>query len=87
MNRVRLVLASTLAIATVFGGAVVANADPDAVAQARKDLDRIHQESSAIDQDIIEAHDRAAQNEAKLKNLTSDVTSQVAKVEKLSETR
>ncbi|WP_145952778.1 C40 family peptidase [Tessaracoccus aquimaris] len=84
MNRVRLVLASTLAIATVFGGAVVANADPDAVAQARKDLDRIHQESSAIDQDIIEAHDRAAQNEAKLKNLTSDVTSQVAKVEKLS---
>ncbi len=84
MNRVRLVLASALAIATVFGGSVVANADPDAVAQARKDLDRIHQESSAIDQDIIEAHDRAAQNEAKLKNLTSDVTAQVAKVEKLS---
>lgn len=84
MNRVRLVLASTLAVASVFAGSVVATADPDAVEKARQELERIHQESSALDQDIIEAHDRADQNQAKLQRLSADVTAQKGKVDKLS---
>ena len=69
MNRVRLALAASLAVATVFAGSVVATADPDAVAKARQELERIQQESSSVDQDIIEAHDRVAKNEAKLASL------------------
>ena len=84
VNRARIVLAATVAISSVFAGSVVAYADPDAVEQARQDLERIHQESSAIDQSIIEAHDRAAQNEAKLKTLNEDVAAQEAKVAELS---
>lgn len=84
MNRARIVLAATVAISSVFAGAVVAHADPDAVEQARKELDRIHQESSAVDQDIIEAHDRADQNSQKLKTLGEDVAKQEDRVAKLS---
>ena len=34
--------------------------------QGSQELERIQQESSSVDQDIIEAHDRVAKNEAKL---------------------
>lgn len=84
MNRVRLALASAVAVACMITGTVVASADPDAVAQARAELDRIHQEASALDQDIIEAHDRAAQAEAKLTTLSKDLKSQEAKVADLT---
>ena len=85
MNRVRLVLASTLAVASVFAGSVAANADPDAVDQARKDLAKIQQESSSIDQDIIEAHERVTENQTKLSTLTEDVKKQETRVADLTE--
>ena len=61
MNRVRAALAAIVTCAVLATGNVVANADPEAVEQARVELERIQQEASAIDQEIIEAHDRAAQ--------------------------
>lgn len=84
MNRVRLALAASLAVATVFAGSVVATADPDAVAKARQELERIQQESSSVDQEIIEAHDRVAKNEAKLATLKDDVAAQEQRVADLS---
>ncbi len=84
MNRVRLALAASLAVATVFAGSVVATADPDTVAKARQELERIQQESSSVDQEIIEAHDRVAKNEAKLATLKDDVAAQEQRVADLS---
>ncbi len=80
MNRLRgaiVVAVSTLCIASVV---VPAHADPDAVAKAREDLERIQQESSAIDQDIIEASARAGDGQAKLAEVTADLEKQEAKV-------
>lgn len=84
MNRARLVLAGTLAVATLFAGTVAATADPDAVEKARQDLEQIQQKSSAVDQEIIEAHDRVAQNQARLTTLKADVSAQEEKVADLS---
>lgn len=84
MKRVRVAVATVVAVSALAAGSVVAYADPDAVSQARKDLDRIQQESSSIDQSIIEAYDRSTENQAKLKTLTADVKTQEAKVATLS---
>nr|WP_255697953.1 C40 family peptidase [Tessaracoccus sp. ZS01] len=84
VNRVRAAVAAVLTSAVILTGTVVASADPQAVEQARADLERIQQESSAIDQQIIESHDRAAQAEKKLARLKTDVQTQEEKVGKLS---
>ncbi|MFD0867250.1 hypothetical protein ACFQ06_15725, partial [Tessaracoccus lubricantis] len=84
MNRVRAAVAAVLTSAVLVTGSVVASADPQAVEQARLDLERIHQEASAIDQQIIEAHDRAQQAEKKLTRLKSDVQAQEEKVAAMS---
>lgn len=84
MNPVRAALASVVAVIILLTSAVVANADPQAVEQARLELERIQQEASAIDQDIIEAFDLAEQAEKKLVRLKADVEAQEAKVGQLA---
>lgn len=79
--------AITVAVSTLFiaGFAVpAAHADPDAVAQAKSDLERIQQESSAIDQDIIEASARAGDSMIKLDEITVDLEKQETKVAAMS---
>lgn len=85
MNRVRSALAAAVVAAVVVvSSPVVANADPQAVEQARLDLERIQQEASAIDQEIIEAFDRAERATTKLARLKDDVAAQESKVGELS---
>ena len=81
MNRLRgamVVAVSTLCIASVV---VPAHADPEAVAEAKEALERIQQESSAIDQGIIEASARAGDSQTKLAEVTADLEKQEAKVD------
>ena len=85
MNRVRLTLTGLIAAALVASMGIAAQADPAAVEKAREELARIHQESSAIDQELIEASDRAQQAEAKLKTITADLQTQEAKVATLAD--
>ncbi|MHA6525475.1 C40 family peptidase [Tessaracoccus sp. G1721] len=85
MNRVRLILTGITAAALVATMGIAAQADPAAVEKAREELARIHQESSALDQELIEAHDRAQQAEAKLKTITADLQTQEAKVATLAD--
>lgn len=61
-----------------------AHADPEDVARAKAELERIQQESSAIDQDIIEASARAGDSMLRLDELTADLEEQEAKVETMS---
>ena len=84
MNRIRASVAAAIAVACLVSGNLVAHADPDAVAEAKAELDRIHQEASAIDQQIIEAHDAADKAKAKLKTLSKDLKAQEAKVAALA---
>lgn len=85
MNRVRLFLTGITAAALVATMGIAAQADPAAVEKAREELARIHQESSALDQELIEAHDRAQQAEAKLTTITADLQTQEAKVATLAD--
>ena len=85
MNRVRLFLTGITAAALVATMGIAAQADPAAVEKAREELARIHQESSALDQELIEAHDRAQQAEAKLKTITADLQTQETKVATLAD--
>lgn len=85
MNRVRLALTGIVAAALVATMGVAAQADPAAVEKAREELARIHQESSAIDQELIEASERAQQAEAKLKTIAADLQTQEAKVSTLAD--
>ena len=84
VNRIRASVAAAIAVACLVSGNLVAQADPDAVAEAKAELDRIHQEASAIDQQIIEAHDAADKAKAKLKTLSKDLKAQEAKVAALA---
>ena len=80
MNKLRgaiVVAVSTLCVASVV---VPAHADPEAVAEAKEALERIQQESSAIDQEIIEASARAGDSQTKLAEVTADLKKQEAKV-------
>ncbi|MBB1512602.1 C40 family peptidase [Tessaracoccus sp. MC1627] len=85
MNRVRLALTGIVAAALVATMGVAAQADPAAVEKAREELARIQQESSAIDQELIEASERAQQAEAKLKTIAADLQTQEAKVSTLAD--
>jgi len=81
-------LRRTLAVAVstflIAGLVLPAHADPDAVAQAKADLERIQQQSSAIDQEIIEASERAAQGRTKLSEVTVDLEQQESMVAQMS---
>ena len=81
---VRRALAVAVSTACLSGLVLPAHADPDAVAEAKADLERIQQQSSAIDQEIIEASDRAGQGQAKLTEVTADLKEQEAKVGSMS---
>lgn len=72
------VLGFTLAVAP-------ASADPQAVEQARIELERIQQEASALDQEIIEAAVRAQEAEGKLQQINADLTRQRDKVSAMGE--
>ncbi len=75
-----------VAVTTVLlsGLMVPAHADPDAVAEAKAALERIQQQASAIDQEIIEASDRAAQGQTRLAEVTQDLEQQEALVSAMS---
>ncbi len=68
----------------ISGLVLPAHADPDAVAEAKADLERIQQQSSAIDQEIIEASERAAQGKTKLAEVTADLKQQELLVSQMS---
>lgn len=82
--RLRRAMAVVLSTVCISGFVLPAHADPDAVAEARADLELIQQESSAIDQEIIEASDRAATGQIKLMEVTADLDEQVVKVADMS---
>ncbi len=82
---VRRAMAVAVATVLVSGSVLPAHADPDAVAEAKAALERIQQQASAIDQEIIEASDRAAQGQAELAEVTSDLEQQEALVASMSE--
>lgn len=84
MNRARLALASAVAAALFVVSGAVAQADPAAVERARQDLAAIQQQASAIDQEIIEASQRAQDAEARLVTLSADLTAQESKVTTLT---
>ncbi len=85
MNRVRLALAGGLAAVLVATMGATAHADPDAVEKAREELARIQQEASALDQELIQTHERAAEAEEKLKTLTKDLKAQEKKVDGMAD--
>lgn len=80
MKKFRLALVGLLSAATVLGFAGQAAADPDAVAQAKADLERIQQESSAVDQGIIEAIVSAEESEEKLARVKADLSAKESAV-------
>lgn len=84
MKKFRLALVGLLSAATVMGFVGQAAADPEAVAQAKADLDRIQQESSAIDQQIIEAIVRAEESEEKLARVKADLGAKEAQVDAMA---
>lgn len=85
MNKLRGAIAVAVSTLCIAGFAVpAAHADPDAVDKAKADLERIQQESSAIDQDIIEASARAGDSMVKLDEVTADLEKQEAKVATMS---
>ncbi|AQP44041.1 C40 family peptidase [Tessaracoccus flavus] len=84
MNRARLALASAVAAALLVTSGAVAQADPEAVERARQELASIQQQASAIDQEIIEASERAQDAEATLKHLSADLAAQEGKVATLT---
>ncbi len=84
MTRLRRVTAMAATTLLLSGLVIPAHADPDAVAEARAVLERIHQQSSAIDQEIIGASERAEQGRAKLAELTADLEEQEAEVARMS---
>ncbi len=83
---IRLRRAMAVAVTTflISGLVLPAHADPDAVAEAKADLERIQQQSSAIDQEIIEASERAAQGKTKLAEVTADLKQQELLVSQMS---
>ncbi len=80
MKKTRAALMGILAAAVTLPLAVPAHADPQAVAEAKAELERIQQEASAIDQQIIEAAVRAQEAEQKLEQVTEDLEVQQEKV-------
>lgn len=81
MKRIRTALVGVLAAACLVTGTISATADPDAVSKAKTELARIQQESSALDQQIINAYDAADKAAKKLKTLKEDVKEQEARVD------
>lgn len=86
MFKVRTLITGFIAGVTCLALAVApASADPDAVREARIQLERIQQEASAIDQEIIEAAVRAQESEEKLEQINDDLTAQKDKVARMSD--
>lgn len=74
-----------LLTASLLAGSHVASADPDAVARAKADLDRIRQQASALDQEIIEVSVRAEESAAALTRTKQDLQVQEQHVKALSD--
>lgn len=72
-------------LACALGSLLPAQADPDAVAEAGERLAAIQQESSRIDQEIIEASLRAAESSQKLERINEDLVAQSSKVARLAD--
>ncbi len=84
MKKFRLGVAAALSVAFIAGFASTAHADPDAVEKARAELDAIHQQSSSIDQDIIEASGRAQEAQARLEQLNKDLAAKESEVKSMA---
>ncbi|MFV0428871.1 MAG: NlpC/P60 family protein [Arachnia sp.] len=84
MNKLRTVVGVVMIGAFAASFAVPAQADPDAVAEAKEALEKIQADASALDQEIIEASDRADEAATKLESLTGDLAAQEAKVDQMA---
>lgn len=85
MKRLRVALAALLSAAFFAGFTSMASADPDTAAEAKETLDKIEAEASELDQEIIEAADRAEKAKTELAQTTKDMEAQEAKVSDLSD--
>lgn len=84
MSNLRRAAAVAVTTFLISGLVLPAHADPDAVAEAKADLERIQAQASAIDQEIIGASERAEQGRTKLTEVTADLEEQEAKVGSMS---
>lgn len=66
--------------ALVFGGSLIANADPDTVEQAQAQLDSLQEAASAIDQQYSEVQVQLDASQTKLAQTQSDLQAQESKV-------
>lgn len=82
-SRLALVFA---AVALVWGSPAFAHADPDAVAKARADVDRLTTEAAAIDQDYAAIQVKLAEGRKKQKAARADVAAQQKKVDAMRAT-
>ncbi len=82
MKKFRIGLVGLLVVAAA-SNVPWASADPDAVAEAQAELERIQEEAAQIDADIIAASERVTDAETKLATLTDDLATQQAKVDQL----
>lgn len=73
-----LVIGSLLAVDTAMG-------DPDTVRQAKAELDALNEQVSAIEQDGIDAQDKAAAAKTKLERAEADLKAQEQRVAKLAD--
>ncbi|MFW6597031.1 NlpC/P60 family protein [Propionibacteriaceae bacterium Y2011] len=83
------VVVGAAALAVVFAAGAPAQADPDeqptTVAEARKQVDKLEQESAVIDQKYVDAQERLKEAERQLATKKRDLVAQQAKVAKLRE--
>lgn len=85
MKKIRLALVGFVSATLVAGFIGSAHADPDAVAAAKAELDRIQQEASLLDSEIIEAILRADEAEEKLVQVRGDLEEQESEVGQMAE--
>lgn len=85
MKKIRLALVGFVSATLVAGFVGSAHADPDAVAAARAELDRIQQEASLLDSEIIEAILRANEAEEKLVQVRGDLEEQESEVGRMAD--
>lgn len=82
-SKVALVFAT---VALIVGSPAFAHADPDAVAKAKADVDKLTTEAAAIDQDYAAVQVKLAEGRKKLKAAKADVRDQQKKVDAMRAT-
>lgn len=75
------VLGATIATLVVTGFPVAAHADPDAVAEAKAQVDKLAMEAAALDQDALAAQGKLDEAQKRLATREDDVKKQAERVE------